>query len=100
MINAVIGKRNKLTFWCRWQLLPGKKDGSILQGSREGPCQNSCKTDQLRQCLGGINENQPQEHTHTYLYRGKAKPVTESGTCMTWKKLNQEKIYELGAADR
>lgn len=33
MINALMGKRNKLTFWCRWQLLPGKKDGSIQQGS-------------------------------------------------------------------
>lgn len=46
----------------------------------------------------GINENQPQEHTPTHLHRGKA--ATESGTCMTRKKLNQKKIYELGAADR
>lgn len=34
VINALTGKRNKLTFWCRWQLLPGKKDGSIQQGSK------------------------------------------------------------------
>jgi len=34
VINALTGKRNKLTFWCRWQLLPGRKDGSIQQGSK------------------------------------------------------------------